>query len=67
VSSPLAREPTLADVQREFPSWECWRGVSGLYHARPCDAATDAATLVTGEDPMDLRNQIRRAEALRDQ
>jgi hypothetical protein len=45
----------------EFPHWRVWRGTSGLLHAR--QAAGDPAGLVSGEDPVDLRDQIRRADA----
>jgi hypothetical protein len=55
-------EPTLADVQRQFPGWEAWRGVSGLFYARragrPCPHKAD----VQGEDPLDLMDQIKRAK-----
>jgi hypothetical protein len=57
-------EPTLADVQRAYPAWTCWRAVSGLYYARPAGAQTGDPATVKGEDPLDLRDQIRRAEAL---
>jgi hypothetical protein len=60
-------EPTLADVEREFPVWNCWRGVSGLFYARPKDAEPRSGRMVEGEDPWDLRNQIIRAESLSDQ
>jgi hypothetical protein len=56
-------EPTLADVAREFPKWECWRAVSGLLYARPRNSERDSAQLVRGEDPYDLRNEIIHAEA----
>jgi hypothetical protein len=65
VSTP-AGEPTLPDVQREYPAWRCWRGISGLFHARHASAGPGTRPQVTGEDPLDLRDQIRRAEALRD-
>ena len=52
-------EPTLADVRREFPGWECVRGVSGFCYAE--HTATGAQ--VNGEDPLDLRDQIKAAEA----
>jgi hypothetical protein len=52
-------EPTLADVQDEFPHWRCTRGNSGLYYAR--HEATGHR--VSGEDPLDLRDQIKAAEA----
>jgi hypothetical protein len=59
-------EPTLADVQREYPAWRCWRGISGLYHAARAGQGHDRHPEVTGEDPLDLRDQIRRAQARHD-
>ena len=56
-------EPTLDDVAREFPAWRVSRATSGLYHARLDDP--DHPVTVQGEDPLDLRDQIRRAESLR--
>lgn len=53
-------EPTLTDVQREFPGWECWRGTSGLYYARRPGRPRRHRALVQGEDPYDLRNEILR-------
>ena len=47
-------EPTLDDVAREFPDWEPRRATSGLYYARA--PGTDR---IMGEDPLDLRDQIR--------
>jgi hypothetical protein len=52
-------EPTLAEVQAQYPLWRCEQGVSGLYHAE-CEATGQQ---VTGEDPLDLRDQIKAAEA----
>jgi hypothetical protein len=60
MASPAA-EPTLADVQREYPDWKCWRAVSGLCYARPATAESGDPASVMGEDPLDLRDQIRRA------
>jgi hypothetical protein len=57
-------EPTLAEVQLQHPDWACWRGISGLYYARPADAQPGDPAQVQGEDPLDLRDQIRRAESL---
>lgn len=54
-----AGEPTLADVQAQYPQWRCAQGISGLYHAD--NPATGQQ--VTGEDPLDLRDQIKAAEA----
>jgi hypothetical protein len=52
-------EPTLDEVQDEFPHWHCLLGNTGLYHAQH-KATTQ---WVSGEDPLDLRDQIRAAEA----
>jgi hypothetical protein len=52
-------EPTLPDVQAEFPRWRCFEGINGLYYAQ--HEATGAQ--VSGEDPLDLRDQIRAAQA----
>jgi hypothetical protein len=54
-------EPTLADIQREYPEWHCWRAISGLLYARPADAPPGHPAAVHGEDPIDLRDQIRLA------
>jgi hypothetical protein len=62
-----ADEPTLGNVQRAYPQWRCWRATSGLYHARLSSTDYDEHTAVKGEDPLDLRDQIRRAESLRRQ
>ena len=61
--TPHGDEPALADVQQQYPAWRCWRAVSGLYHARRTTTRPQDEPLVTGEDPRDLRDQIRRAEA----
>jgi hypothetical protein len=54
-----AGEPTLADVAAQYPQWRCVRGISGLYHA----GHEATGQQVTGEDPLDLRDQIKAAEA----
>jgi len=54
-----AGEPTLAEVAAQYPDWECARGISGLYHA----AHQATGQQATGEDPLDLRDQIKAAEA----
>jgi hypothetical protein len=59
VTGSQAGEPTLADVQRAYPGWECAQGNSGLYYAE--HAAT--GTWVSGEDPLDLRDQLKAAES----
>jgi hypothetical protein len=45
----------------EFPQWHVWRGVSGLVYARR--PRTSPPLVVRGEDAVDLRDQIRRAES----
>ena len=57
--TPPAGEPTLADVQREYSAWVCARGVSGFCYAEH----TATGTQVNGEDPLDLRDQIKAAES----
>lgn len=56
-------EPTLADVQREFPAYECWHGASGLYYARRPGRPRRHKADATGEDPRDLRDQIIRDQS----
>jgi hypothetical protein len=50
-------EPTLADVTTEFPRWHTWKGISGLVYASR--NLTSPPAVVRGEDPADLRDQIR--------
>jgi len=52
-----AREPTLDDLQREFPDWAVStdRDFTGLCFAY---RQTGSATL-SGKDPVDLQEQIR--------
>lgn len=52
-----AAEPTLDDVQTEFPRWHCWKGVSGLVYASR--GRTSPPAIVRGEDPTDLRDAIK--------
>jgi hypothetical protein len=44
----------------EFPQWQAWRGVSGLLYARKLD--TTPPVVVRGEDAVDLRDEITRAD-----
>lgn len=50
-------EPTLEDVQSEYPAWHCWRGIAGLLYARK--PLTSPPVVIRGEDATDLRDQIR--------
>jgi hypothetical protein len=52
-------EPTLAEVAAQYPSWRCAQGLSGLYHAQHKITGQQ----VTGEDPPDLRDQLKAAQA----
>jgi hypothetical protein len=52
-------EPTLADVQWDYPGWQCTEGISGFYYAEHAVTGTQ----VNGEDPLDLRDQIKAAES----
>jgi hypothetical protein len=58
-----AREPTLADVEHEFPAWVCWKSADGLVYARPKDRLPGSGYTVRGEDARDLRDQIIRTES----
>jgi hypothetical protein len=52
-----AAGPTLDDLLREFPAWEFWEGIAGLVYARK--PLTSPPVVLRGEDPADLRDQIR--------
>jgi len=54
-------EPTLADIEREFPHWRTWVGVDRLCHAL---RTTGAALTARGEDWLDLMHEIQRAELM---
>ncbi|HUY51789.1 MAG TPA: hypothetical protein VMV92_39840 [Streptosporangiaceae bacterium] len=55
-----APELTLEDVHQEFPRWHCFHSIGGLVYARLVNASPPV--LVRGEDPVDLRDEIRRWE-----
>lgn len=57
-----AGEPMLTDVQHQYPAWTCWHA-HGWYHARRSAPPPGSQQEVRGEDPLDLRDEIRRAEA----
>jgi hypothetical protein len=59
-----ALEPikALQLVEREFPGWRTWTA-GGICHALP---RSGPVLLVHGEDAVDLRDQIIRAESLRE-
>jgi hypothetical protein len=45
----------------EFPGWQAWRAANGLLYARRIDATPPV--VVRGEDAMDLRDEIIRAQS----
>lgn len=51
-------ELTGEDVAREFPGWDISKGTGGLWHARL--RGSDPPVMTSGEDPTDLRDEIRR-------
>jgi len=51
-------EPTLAGIQREFPGWGVWRGISGRCYARKPGSQAQHEADAEGEDLMDLRDSI---------
>jgi hypothetical protein len=59
VTVGAAGEPTLAEVQAQYPQWQCGQDISGLYYADRLATGQQ----VTGEDPLDLRDQIKAADA----
>jgi hypothetical protein len=61
VTGEAPGEPTLAEVAALFPLWECTRGISGLCYARH----TVTGQRACGEDPLDLRDQVKAAESRR--
>ena len=50
-------EPTLEDVEHEWPRWHTWLGICGLVYASR--GLTSPPAVVRGEDATDLRDQIR--------
>jgi hypothetical protein len=62
MTSGQTGEPDLAEVQHEYPAWRCARGISGLYYAHNPTIGVQ----VQGEDPLDLRDQIKAAQAHHD-
>jgi hypothetical protein len=49
----------LAEIQAQYPDWDCSRGISGMYHAHN----QDTGQRVMAEDLVDLRDQLKAAEA----
>jgi hypothetical protein len=55
---------TLTDIQREHPTWLCWKAVSGRYLARPADAERGDPAPITADTLPDLAGQLRDADPL---
>ena len=55
-ASPAA-EPTLADVEREYPRWHTWKGISGLVYASR--NMTSPPAVLRDENTSELRAQIK--------
>jgi hypothetical protein len=45
---------------REFPHWHVWRGIAGLLYARRL--MSSPPRVVRSQDPVELLDQIKRAE-----
>lgn len=56
----LPDRQAIAQLEAEFPGWQCFRGVNFLTYGRTHDSPSK---LVRGEDWTDLRDEIRRAIA----
>jgi hypothetical protein len=59
----LEADAAPGQLEREFPGWRTWKVISGMCHATP---RTGPTLLVRGEDPVDLRDQLLRAQAFRE-
>jgi hypothetical protein len=61
MSTPEPRQPTAADIEKAYPHWRLWVGIDQQCHALRTEGA---ALTANGEDWLDLRDQIERAEAM---
>ena len=61
-----ARAAEARAIEAEFPGWEAWFGIDNLWHARVKGKTPEPGDFLTGEDPQDLKDQIRRFTGLRD-
>jgi hypothetical protein len=64
---PPGGEPTLAEVQAEYPRWKCWARFGRCYGRRLGSTGQDPQNWVDAEDPLDLRDQLLRADSLAEQ
>jgi hypothetical protein len=51
-------EPTVDDIQREYPGFHVWQGVNYLWYAS-LERSSPPVT-VRGEDLLDLRDELKR-------
>jgi hypothetical protein len=58
VLSNSSDQLTLTGIQREFPGWEVWRGISGRYYARRVSRPRAHSSHVESDDLLDLRDRI---------
>jgi hypothetical protein len=49
---------TAESIAEEFPGWEAWQGIEGLWHARIKGATPPV--MVHGQDLADLRDEVKR-------
>jgi hypothetical protein len=57
------RDPEIAQLARDHPGYQVWRGPSGTLYARPAD---DHPAIVHAQHAEDLSARIRRAEIRKD-
>jgi hypothetical protein len=57
-TGPLAAaEQQAAAITAEFPGWEAWQGLNGLWHARIVGSVP--IVMIHDESPEGIRDQIR--------
>ena len=54
-------DPELAEIEREWPRWHTWRGISGMVYARR--NMTSPPAVLRDENTTELRAQIKSWEA----
>ena len=54
-------DPALAGIEREWPRWHCWKGISGLVYASR--AMTSPPAVLRDENTTELLAQIKSWEA----
>lgn len=59
----VSTDEALIRIEREFPGWMTWYGADQMCHAL---LRSGPILTVRGEDPVDLRDQIIRAQAFQE-